>query len=74
MSDGLKLVFSVGFVSGFSKVGDINARISHQTSAMEGIQTHRKIQHSRGSNYIAEKKLSFEFSYKAHRITIQGRA
>lgn len=74
MSESLKLVFSVGFVAGFSKVGDINARVAHQTSAMEGIQTHRRIQQSRGSNYVAEKKLSIDLLHLGHQITIQGRA
>ena len=74
MSEPLKLTFSVGFVAGFSKVGDINARVAHQTSAMEGIQTHRRIQQSRGSSYVAEQRLSTELVHKGHQITLQGRA
>ena len=33
---GLQLKFSVGAIAAFTPSGDINARITHQTSAMEG--------------------------------------
>lgn len=41
---GLVLHFSVGAVAAFVRRGDINARVSHQTTTMEGMIAHQALQ------------------------------
>ena len=45
-SRAFQLHFSVGGVASFIKQGDISARISHQTTAMEGIATHQALKNN----------------------------
>lgn len=71
---GLQLKFSVGAIAAFTPAGDINARITHQTSAMEGIQTHQRVQRSRGPAYQKEKTVRTKQAFGQHELSINGRA
>ena len=71
---GLQLKFSVGAIAAFTPSGDINARITHQTSAMEGMQTHQRVQRSRGPGYQKEKTVRARRSIGRHEMSISGRA
>lgn len=71
---GLQLKFSVGAIASFTPAGDINARITHQTSAMEGMQTHQRVQRSRGPAYQKEKTVRTLQSIGQHKLRISGRA
>ena len=73
-SGGLQLKFSVGAIAAFMPSGDLNARITHQTSAMEGMQTHQKVQRSRGPGYQKEKTVRTIQSIGQHQMTLSGRA
>ena len=71
---GLHLKFSVGAIAGFTPTGDINARVTHQTSAMEGMQTHQRLQRSRGPAYQKEKTVRTIHTLGPHQLSINGRA
>ncbi|MGY8853710.1 MAG: ATP-dependent DNA helicase [Pseudomonadales bacterium] len=71
---GLHLKFSVGAIAGFTPTGDINARVTHQTSAMEGMQTHQRLQRSRGPAYQKEKTVRTIHALGPHQLSINGRA
>ena len=71
---GLQLKFSVGAIAAFTPTGDINARITHQTSAMEGMQTHQRVQRSRGPGYQKEKTVRTRRAIEQHELSISGRA
>jgi len=71
---GLQLKFSVGAIAAFTPTGDINARITHQTSAMEGMQTHQRVQRSRGPGYQKEKTVRTRRAIGRHELSISGRA
>ena len=75
-----QLHFSVGGVASFIKQGDISARISHQTTAMEGIATHQALQKQRESGclreggYEREKTVKTCCRIKNRELLISGRA
>jgi len=71
---GLVLHFSVGAVAAFVRRGDINARVSHQTTTMEGMIAHQALQKSRGPDYQKEKSVSTVCHQNGHQLTIAGRA
>ena len=69
-----KIKISVGDLAAFSRNGDINFRFSTQSSALEGIRGHQKVQAKRGEAYEPEVSLSTCIEFDDYVITVQGRA
>ena len=53
--------------------GDINFRFSARSSALAGIRGHQRVQKARGSDYVAEKRVSDVVMEQGMLLEISGR-
>ena len=70
----LQFEVSVTVLAAFGQRHDINARISSQSTAMEGIRGHQFVQADRPGGYQKERSLQYRVKRDEYELLIRGRA
>jgi len=70
----LQFEVSVTVLAAFGQRHDINARISSQSTAMEGIRGHQFVQAERPDGYQKERSLKYRVKRDEYELLIRGRA
>ena len=70
----LQFEVSVTALACFERQGDINARLSSQSSAMEGIRGHQAVQANRPAGYQRERSVNLCLKQDQYELRIRGRA
>jgi len=65
---------SVTALAAFGQGIDINARLSSQSSAMEGIRGHQRVQAERPDDYQKERSIRYQLKHDEFDLVIRGRA